>query len=196
MGRARKTDHGDVVAAALNLFWQQGYADSSTREIEQRTGLTRFTLQTAYGGKEKFFLEVLDAYLDAAEAKHFPDARTFTIDDLANWFEKLASYERMPAISDSGCLILNSIGQFDRTDHKINQRIERYMSVLKQRFTEILRRSESIGAVRLAQPTEPTANLLMTMLLGIHVVMKARTSDGAARSHAKAAADIIRSWKV
>ena len=58
MARKRNTDHDSAVTAALDLFWCQGYG-ASTREIESKTGLTRFTLQTAYGGKEGFYLSTV-----------------------------------------------------------------------------------------------------------------------------------------
>lgn len=195
MARKRKADHDSAVAGALALFWQRGYQRASTRELEERTGLTRFTLQTAYGGKEKFFLETLDAYLDNAEAQHFPNPATFSIDDLAVWFEDIASAEKMPRIEDAGCLAFNSISQFDRSDIEINARIERYMDGLESRFAEILERAEQCGELRLPQSPSGTAKILIGLLLGLHSIMRARTVDSFPQDYAAAAAELIRSWE-
>ncbi|TCL08108.1 TetR family transcriptional regulator [Shimia isoporae] len=195
MARKRKADHETAIAGALELFWQKGYAGASTREIEEKTGLTRFTLQTAYGGKEKFFLETLDTYLDNAEARHFPDPARFTLDDLAEWFEGIASEEKIPRVQDAGCLAFNSISQFERTDPDVNARIERYLATLEDRFAAILLRAEEEGEVSLPLGAAASAQVLMGLLLGLHSVIKARTDDGMARSYAASAAGLLRSWR-
>lgn len=47
--------------------WTHGFSSLGTRQIEEETGITRFTLQMTYGGKMKLFLTALDAYLDMFE---------------------------------------------------------------------------------------------------------------------------------
>nr|WP_321249679.1 TetR/AcrR family transcriptional regulator C-terminal ligand-binding domain-containing protein [uncultured Ruegeria sp.] len=195
MARKRKTDHDSAVAGALDLFWRRGYHGASTRELEQETGLTRFTLQTTYGGKEKFFLKTLDTYLDNAEARHFPDPDTYSLDDLAGWFRGIASTERMPKIEDAGCLAFNSISSFDRSDPEVNARIERYLTALEGRFAAILSRAKDDGAIRSEADPDEAARVLIGLLLGLHTIMKARTSDQFPRSYAEAAVGLIEGWK-
>ncbi|UAB88208.1 TetR/AcrR family transcriptional regulator [Ruegeria sp. SCSIO 43209] len=195
MARKRKTDHDSAVAGALDLFWRCGYHGASTRELEQETGLTRFTLQTTYGGKEKFFLKTLDTYLDNAEARHFPDPDTYSLNDLSDWFQGIASAERMPKIEDAGCLAFNSISSFDRTDPEVNARIERYLTALEGRFAAILSRAKLEGAARIDVDPDEAAKLLIGLLLGLHTIMKARTSDQFPRSYADAAVGLINGWR-
>ncbi|MEP1209253.1 MAG: TetR/AcrR family transcriptional regulator [Rhizobiaceae bacterium] len=195
MARKRNVDHETVVAAAVDLFWDRGYRGASTREIEERTGLTRFTLQTAYGGKEGFFLDTLDAYLDNAEANHFPKPESFDLEALANWFENLAAEPRIPDRQQNGCLAFNSISEFDRQDTEINKRIERYMACLEQRIEQILQKAVEKGEARRDVDPPQMARILVGLLLGLHVVIKARSDDAVPQLHAKSAADLIRSWK-
>ncbi len=195
MARKRKTDHDSAVAGALDLFWRRGYHGASTRELEQQTGLTRFTLQTTYGGKEKFFLKTLDTYLDNAEARHFPDPDSCSLDDLAEWFRGIASADRMPRIEDAGCLAFNAISSFDRTDPEVNARIERYLTALEGRFAAILSRVMADGAIRSEVNPDEAARVLIGLLLGLHTIMKARTSDQFPQSYAEAAVGLIEGWK-
>ncbi len=195
MARKRKTDHDSAVAGALDLFWRRGYHGASTRELEHETGLTRFTLQTTYGGKEKFFLKTLDTYLDNAEARHFPDPDTCSLEDLGNWFRSIASADRMPKIEDVGCLAFNSISSFDRTDPEVNARIERYLTSLEGRFATILSRARSQSELRTDVDPNEGAKLLIGLLLGLHTIMKARTSDQFPQSYADAAVGLIKGWK-
>ena len=195
MARRRNVDHDTVVAAAVDLFWDRGYRGANTRAIEEKTGLTRFTLQTTYGGKERFFLDTLDAYLDNAEANHFPDPETFDLDALANWFEQIANEDRMPQINQSGCLAFNSISEFARGDVEINKRVERYMTGFEDRVYQILQKAvDGREAHKGVKPAE-MARVLVDLLLGLHVVIKARSNNALPQVHAKSAADLIRSWK-
>ncbi|MGR3677407.1 MAG: TetR/AcrR family transcriptional regulator [Paracoccaceae bacterium] len=196
MARKRKVDHDGAIAGALDLFWRKGYDGASTRDIEEETGLTRFTLQTAYGGKERFFLETLDAYLDNAEEKHFPNPDTFSISDLADWFQSIASAQKMPKVEDAGCLAFNSIAQFDRADAEINQRIERYLHSLEARFRDIITNESKQGKIAPPLDSAAAAQLLVTLLLGLHSIIKARTSDDSVRSYAASASALMQSWQV
>ncbi|MBV1933634.1 MAG: TetR/AcrR family transcriptional regulator [Parvibaculaceae bacterium] len=60
MSRSRKVAPEEAVQAAMEAFWKHGYHELGTRQLEEETGITRFTLQTTYGGKKKLFLNALD----------------------------------------------------------------------------------------------------------------------------------------
>lgn len=196
LARKRKADHETAVAAALDLFWDRGYQGASTRQIEEKTGLTRFTLQTAYGGKEGFFLDTLDQYLDNAEAHYFPHPDTCALPDLADWFEYLTADGRMPQIGQTGCLAFNSISQFDRDDSEVNKRIERYLNLFRDRALSILERAIAENRVQTAMSPQQMADVLVDLLLGLHVIIKARSDDSLPQAHAKSVATLIRSWAV
>ena len=193
MARKRKADHDTAIAAALDLFWSQGY-DASTREIEEKTGLTRFTLQTAYGGKEGFFLDTLDAYLDRAEQLHFPDPETCDLAGLADWFESVAAPDRIPLIHQRGCLAFNSIADFDRGNAEINKRVQRYLRMFEERVRAILDQAASNGTLTPTLSPNDASRVLVDLLLGLHVTIKARVDDDVARQHAKSIAALVRSW--
>lgn len=196
MARKRKADHDEAIAGALELFWRKGYVGASTREIEEKTGLTRFSLQKSYGGKENFFLETLDAYLDAAEARHFPNPDSYSLDDLAYWFESIASDQKMPRMEDAGCLAFNAISDFERSDPEVNARIERYLQALESRFAAILQRASDEGRMALPLETTACAQVLVGLLLGLHTIIKARTDDVMARTYAASAVGVLRSWEL
>ena len=87
MARSRKVEPEAALQAAMTAFWQHGYCDLGTRQIEEETGITRFTLQTAYGGKMPLFLKTLDTYLDLFENFTKLDSAHGNLEVLATWFE-------------------------------------------------------------------------------------------------------------
>jgi TetR/AcrR family transcriptional repressor of nem operon len=195
MSRPRKADHAAAIEAAQSAFLRNGYAGTSTRQIEEYTGVTRFTLQTSYGGKQAFFLETLDGYLDTAEACHFPDPATTDLEGLAVWFEQISDAEHMPRIGDKGCLLLNAISEFERDGGEVDQRIERYFTLVQARFAQILSNAANRNEVATSFNPREKASVLVSLLLGISVAIQARTNDAAAHTYTSAAASMIREWR-
>ena len=195
MSRPRKSDHATAVQAAKQAFMRDGFAGTSTRQIEECSGLTRFTLQTSYGGKLPFFLDVLDAYQDGAEADFFPDPDTTDLEGLAVWFERLSAPDAMPKMGDKGCMVLNTIEEFKPDGGQIDQRVDRYFAALQSRFSQIIANATDQKVI--ADDTDPQerAKLLISLLLGISLTIRARTSDAAPHSYTSAAAATIREWR-
>jgi len=196
MARPRKSNHASVVEAAKHAFLRNGYAGTSTRQIEECSGLTRFTLQTTYGGKFPFFLDVLAAYLDRAEVCFFPDPVTTDLEGLAIWFERLSDPDAMPKIGHKGCMLLSSIDEFGRGESGIDQQIDRYFAVIQDRFSQIIANAVDQKEIDAdASPQEKSA-LLISLLLGISVAVRARTNDDGVLSYTSAAAAMIRGWQI
>jgi AcrR family transcriptional regulator len=61
-GRPREFDIGDALAAALSVFWRQGYEGASLSELTNAMGITRPSLYAAFGNKEALFRQALDLY--------------------------------------------------------------------------------------------------------------------------------------
>jgi AcrR family transcriptional regulator len=57
-----KFDDRSVIAAAVDVFWRQGYAAASIGELTAATGLSRSSLYQRFGDKDGVFREALDAY--------------------------------------------------------------------------------------------------------------------------------------
>lgn len=50
-----RSDYDFAVQAATSLFWRRGYDDTSIEEIVKTSGLNRYSIYNAYGGKEGIF---------------------------------------------------------------------------------------------------------------------------------------------
>lgn len=195
MSRPRKTDHATAVQAAKQAFMRNGFAATSTRQIEECSGLTRFTLQTSYGGKLPFFLDVLDAYLDSAEADFFPDPAATDLEGLAVWFERLSAPDAIPEMGDKGCMLLNTIEEFKRDGDQIDLRIDRYFDALEGRFSQIVAKASDQKVIADDTDPEERAKILISLLLGISLTIRARPDDTAPHSYTSAAAAMIRGWR-
>ncbi|MEL6234315.1 MAG: TetR family transcriptional regulator [Pseudomonadota bacterium] len=195
MSRTRKTDHDSVIGAARAVFWRRGFAGTSTRELEKSTGLTRFTLQTCYGGKTKFFLITLDAYLEERVSQWLPNAETTCLEDLAGWVRGLAEPDRLPEIGAHGCLLLSCVNEFDRSDAAVNARIIEYLEALQMRFRAILLRALRDGSAKPGVDPDEKARVVVNLLFGLSTIMRARVDDAMPKAFADAAASTILDWR-
>ncbi|CAN5320451.1 TetR/AcrR family transcriptional regulator [soil metagenome] len=61
-GRPREFDLDTALAAALRVFWQNGYESASMAELTAAMGITKPSLYAAFGNKEQLFHKALDLY--------------------------------------------------------------------------------------------------------------------------------------
>ncbi|MBD1549642.1 TetR/AcrR family transcriptional regulator [Roseibium aggregatum] len=194
MPRRRKTDPDQALTAAALLFWREGYHAVGTRQIEAETGVTRFTLQTAYGGKMPLFLKALDHYLDRFEATLAPRMTDGRLETLARWFEANVPPEDLAPGAPFGCLMVNSICEFDGGDAGVSARAERFFTMLRQGFGEALAAIERNGAMAPGLDIEARTQLLTACAVSMNIAMRAGSAGGDPAAIARAAAVMVRSW--
>lgn len=61
-GRPREFDLDEALAAALRVFWRNGYEAASMAELTAEMGITKPSLYAAFGNKEALFHKALDLY--------------------------------------------------------------------------------------------------------------------------------------
>ncbi|MES2021588.1 MAG: TetR/AcrR family transcriptional regulator [Pseudomonadota bacterium] len=61
-GRPREFDVDEALAAALMVFWRNGYEAASMTELTNAMGITKPSLYAAFGNKEALFHKALDLY--------------------------------------------------------------------------------------------------------------------------------------
>jgi TetR/AcrR family transcriptional repressor of nem operon len=194
MARLRKVEPKLAIQAAQAQFWEHGYKGLGTRQIEEETGLNRFMLQTAYGGKRSLFLQVLDAYLDYTETYFLPDARLDSFEELAMWFESKADPACISDSSCHGCLMINSGIEFHGQDQELNERMDRFLAMIRERFRTILEAAKSNSTSSVDFNVDDKAEILMGIVLSVAVVVRSAGSVTAAGHLAIAVAAMIREW--
>ncbi|SPF77774.1 TetR/AcrR family transcriptional regulator [Pseudoprimorskyibacter insulae] len=194
MGRSRKRDPGDALTAAMQLFWRHGYESVGTRQIEDEAGITRFSLQTVYGGKMGLFLAALDHYLTLFEAGAAPRCAPDAIGEIADWFLRRTAPEVMSEDMRNGCLALNSLIEFGAGHPEIEQRAARYFALLRGRFSEALTRLRDTGQLDGAIDPQQGAELLHASALAMAMQIRAAGDNGAAAPLAQATATMVRGW--
>lgn len=194
MARSRKVEPETAIEAAMLLFWEHGYSALSTREIEERTGLTRFTLQTSYGGKMALYLCALDSYLDAFETHVSPKMTDGKLDTIANWFEIRSQPVVLPEAARHGCMLLNALVEFSDSCAEVDARSKRFHKMMRTGFQNALGAIKEVGGVPDDFDVKARAEVLLAASIGLNITIRAARQNAAGSTMAQSVADMVRDW--
>lgn len=195
MARAKKTPPETALAAAMFLFWKEGFHSLGTRQIEEETGITRFTLQATYGGKKALFLLTLDNYLDLFESHLAPEMQKGGLDGLSRWLRQIPLPAEMRQHLANGCLMINSILEFPRDDRDIAARTERYFALLRSNFQQVLETAAATGQLRPEVDCALAAETLFAISIARNVTNKSTANNAAPETLGAATSSLINTWR-
>jgi len=192
-GRPRRFDYDNVIDLALELFWQQGFANTTTRDLEQHLSLNQSSIYNSFGSKEQLFDLVLDRYQDAStQALLLPLEETSdAFQALQDFFKNLKSW--VTKDSCRGCLLINMMAEGGGENVAICTRATAYRSRVKQAFETAIVKATDQGNM-LAGDTEMRATLLLGLALGINIAARGGAPKEELNTLLSAVLDQIQSW--
>ncbi|AMK21102.1 MULTISPECIES: TetR/AcrR family transcriptional regulator [unclassified Sphingobium] len=165
MARPREFDADKALYAALRLFWERGFDDTSLAELADTMGIVRPSLQAAFGSKEDLYRQAIDLY--GREAMAFVDEAVGS--DSAAEVCRLYLKGYCDILSDPGtppgCFMIKGLVSAGRGAAVARQegvsRQQSYEALLEQRFQGAQQSgdlSEDIDARALAETLTVIAN--------------------------------------
>ncbi|MFL1696408.1 TetR/AcrR family transcriptional regulator [Weissella kandleri] len=192
MSRTKEFNKDEVLEQAMNVFWKQGYANTSMQELVNAMQINRGSIYATFGDKHALFVYVLDFYHRYLEKEMFEATKQSNdlgsqLNDIFNVFLKINDKFQI-----KGCLIVNSATELGQIDSEIKKIIEDYMHQELNFILNILDRGRS----ELCKNTqlESIAKRFQIALIG----MRVSASIGASESELKSIAeDVIETlpWK-
>ncbi|MGE0408028.1 MAG: TetR/AcrR family transcriptional regulator [Amphiplicatus sp.] len=176
-----------AVAAACELFWENGYEATSIEDVVQATGVNRYALYKAFGGKRELFLAAIDAYFEQGRAivmAAFAEPGLSPVQAIRRVF---AWGTGEMARRKSGCLICNLALEHSRGDPVIHERMESYLAQMRSGYAGALEKTRAQGRLNPNITPEEGADILMTLKLGLGE----RARAGAAFEEMMASVDAV-----
>lgn len=170
---AKPVSNPAAVAAALDLFWRKGYADTSMAEIVEATGLNRYAIYSNFGSKRDVFLAALDAYFEEGRKRFEPIIRDHDappMDRVRRCFdETIAKMEEQ----GSGCFMCHVAVQNASEDPKIAEAVQRYFDTILMMVEIMMQEAEEAGTLNPALSPAVAAELYFDSMLSMGVHAKA-----------------------
>jgi len=177
VARPREFDADAALDAAVDQFWEHGYAATSIEDLSERLGISRPAIYRTWGSKELLYRAALERYTAGSSASSFV-RRLAEEPERARQLVRERLHEIVQAALDDphqrGCFVVNAITERAHDDEATLERTAASLKLLEDRLADALR--AGVRAGRLSQVDDPRAlaRLLVTVIQGLRVVGKAR----------------------
>ena len=113
MARTREFDEDDALERAMHLFWEQGYARTSVRDLVAATGVAHAGLYAAFGDKRGLFDAALERYANTFTTRHFGalEAKGAGREEIEAFFASVVDATRDGQFR-YGCLMASTANEF------------------------------------------------------------------------------------
>ena len=176
MPRNREFDSEQALEKALELFWQNGYAETTMRDLVAYTGVAHAGLYNAFGGKRELFKKALIHHRNTNMAwllreLESPDSGRREIE---KFFELILHIIKSGEFNN-GCFMVNTGIAFGGKEDDIMANVHSHIEQMVDAFAGALTRARDKGSVRADLDPRSTAEFLVTIFNGSATLARART---------------------
>jgi TetR/AcrR family transcriptional regulator, transcriptional repressor for nem operon len=181
MARPRKFDEGEVLLAARQQFWHQGYEATSMADLVKATGIASQSLYGAFGSKHDLFVRTLTDYctsqvagLAASEAANERAATSAWA-----WLMAAVTFDdggRL-GLGEDGCYLSGSAVALARLDADVQDAARTTYDGILEIFRLALARARDIGELQAGVDVDQAAYALLTAMQGIEFLRKASLAE-------------------
>lgn len=188
MGRQREFDEDHALAAATQVFWQQGFDASSMPTLLDAMGLSKSSFYEAFGSKDALFERCINGYADRmifelrAMLERSPSGLKFIRGVLLG-----VADQTKDETTRLGCLIMNTATEFGQREPAVARMVTQHLGRFEDVFARALERAKDEGEWRTSRPTKSMARFLVCGLSGLKTMVKA----GASRANIRETASLL-----
>jgi TetR/AcrR family transcriptional repressor of nem operon len=180
MARTKDFDETEVLAKAIELFWQKGYNGTSMQDLVDTLGISRSSLYDTFGDKHQLYLKALQTYKQNQAAirdqiLNAPVPAKTAIRQLLD----LILFEMIRDKQHKGCFLINSAVETASNDKETSAIICENDVQLENAFYEVIKRGQNKGEISGKQDPRTLARFLFNIIVGIRVTGKSATDKAA-----------------
>jgi TetR/AcrR family transcriptional regulator, transcriptional repressor for nem operon len=173
MPRTRTLSDEVVLERAIAVFWRQGYAGASLRDLTQATGLSAAALYHRFADKDGLFVAALTRYAD--EGLNARLARLAAFDDPLKAVRAL--FDELVALSLAdperrGCLLVNTALDGAPMSQAARAVVRERLDGIEAFFAAQLRRAAANGRLPGQVEIANAASALLGAVLGLRVLAR------------------------
>jgi TetR/AcrR family transcriptional repressor of nem operon len=193
MPRPKEFNPEEAIEKAMHVFWHKGYEAASIEDLLDAMEINRGSLYATYGGKRDLFLKAMDHYCGEGGV-----GNRFSIllqpgpamPLIHRFVDAIADF----VLSDPlrrGCLITNTVMELAPHDKNIGKKVSGRVQMLEDAFFKLLKRAQREGNLSKDKDPLALARVLITVMQGMIVMVKAGTPTAVVRQTVKTALSIL-----
>lgn len=192
MSRPRSFDLDEVLDAAMQVFWSQGFDATGVQDLCRATGLNPGSLYAAFGDKRGLFLQALQRYMAVVSRESIARMHSGRsgLDGLRRYFESLVD-AMVDGKRRQGCLVTNTMVEFALADPEIAEAFRVHLARLESAFASAIERAREAGELPPGVPSDDAAAFLVCTVQGMNVLARTQPGRSALSSHARLALSVL-----
>jgi AcrR family transcriptional regulator len=192
VARQKEFDRVDTLNKALEVFWQKGYAATSTSDLLEAMQIGRQSLYDTFGDKRTLYLEALARYNEDSVTELLRHLKGDTpLAAIDNMLQAFAS--RPKRDNAKGCMGVNAISEFGTSDEEVNALRDASGKRLHRAVEAQLREAASSGEIPADTDINQATAFVAATLSGMKISAKAGASIATLRAIASFAVQGLRS---
>ena len=189
MPRKPAYDRDVLIAKAKDIFWRQGWAGTSLKDLERELKLKPGSFYAAFGSKDALYALTLESYTQEGLAR------------LKALAERLGPKEALKAqprlvieaaeTPAKACMLAKTYAELKAKDHDLADQAAHHMAEMKECFADLFRKAQDAGEIGAGHDPGRLAARYQSDILGLRLSAE-RTDVDAAQIAADIASDIDR----
>jgi len=178
LSRTKTFDEDTALEAAMLLFWEKGYSETSIIDLEKGMNLKRTSIYNAFGNKRNLFQLTLERYLNVILKRFIlaveqGDTARQSINNILNE----VIYLHFNPVHPGGCLVVLSVLENNQHDTKTNLMLDGAIRLLQKSILVRLKQAEKDNEFSRSIKLKEVANQVVAMITGMLVMAKAGFSE-------------------
>lgn len=171
MARPAQFERDEVLAKAMEAFWNHGYCATSMADLVEATDLKPGSLYAAFQSKEDLFLATLDYYgqESAARVEQALAKADSPLEGIRRYFRQLAREVADPRAKRS-CFLVNTVLELARQNKAVQKRVNRHLGAIETLFRRALETAQARGELARDKDPKALAAFLMSNIWGLRVL--------------------------
>ncbi|BCB78133.1 TetR/AcrR family transcriptional regulator [Phytohabitans flavus] len=174
VARTKGFDPDVAVDQAMELFWANGYANTTPQQLVEALGIGRGSLYNAFTSKHNLYELALRRYHDRVTTRFIE-----VLDQPGPARERIRSALELivTAVHEDqqrrGCMIANAAVEFAGTDEAVNRLVRRALHRQEAALRSAIEEGQRAGEVDADRDAAQLAAFLLATINGVRVVAKA-----------------------
>lgn len=189
MPRKPTYDRDTLIAQARDIFWRQGWAGTSLKDLERELKLKPGSFYAAFGSKDALYALALQRYAQDGVSN---------MAALAQEFGPLGALKAQPRLvveaaelPTKACMLAKTYAELQAKGHDLADQAGAHMAEMKACFADLFRQAQTAGEIGPAHDPDRLAARYQSDLLGLRLSAERDDVDANALA-ADIAADLDR----
>ncbi|TSD57046.1 TetR/AcrR family transcriptional regulator [Variovorax sp. KBS0712] len=170
--RTKEFEPDEIADAAMNVFWQRGYAATSIQDLVEGTGLSRSSLYSTFENKQGLYQKALQRYEAVTTANVELLAGPGSPKDLIRQLLMRIVADELGDPQQRGCLVANATLELAAHDEAVAALVAHNFQRLQKALEKLLQRGLQSGELAIGKSPRAMARFFVNTMQGLRVLSK------------------------